>query len=51
LAPVFWIAPDAPSFLARVEASQSADLNLVPGTQGTADASGVIDSHLKVSDD
>jgi hypothetical protein len=34
----FWIASDAPSSLARVEASESADLNLVPGSQGTDDA-------------
>src|SRR5260370_33913480 len=33
-----WIASDAPSSLARVEASESADLNLVPGSQGTYDA-------------
>ena len=31
----FWIASDAPSSLARVEASESADLNRVPGSQGT----------------
>src|ERR1019366_5872449 len=34
----FWIASDAPSSLARVEASESPDLNLVPGSQGTDDA-------------
>src|SRR5450756_2724129 len=34
----FWIASDARSSLARVEASESADLNLVPGSQGTDDA-------------
>src|SRR6516164_7601083 len=33
-----WIASDAPSSLARVEASESADFNLVPGSQGTDDA-------------
>ena len=34
----YWIASDAPSSLARVEASESADLNLVPGSQSTDDA-------------
>src|ERR1035441_6700992 len=34
----FWIASDTCSPLARVEASESADLNLVPGSQGTDDA-------------
>ena len=34
----FWIARDAPSSLPRVEASESADLNLVPSSQSTNDA-------------
>jgi hypothetical protein len=34
----FWIASDARSSLPRVEASESADLDLVPGSQGTDDA-------------
>ena len=33
-----WIASDAASSLARVEASESADLNLVPGSQSPDDA-------------
>ena len=33
-----WIASDACSSLARVEASESADLDLVPGSQSTDDA-------------
>jgi hypothetical protein len=33
----FWIASDARSSLARVEASESADFNLVAGSQGTDD--------------
>ena len=34
----FWIAPDAPSSLPGVEASEAADFNLVSGSQGTNDA-------------
>ena len=34
----FWIASDARSSLPRVEASESADLDLVPRSQGTDDA-------------
>jgi hypothetical protein len=34
----FWVASDARSSLARVEASESADLNFVPGSQGADDA-------------
>ena len=34
----FWIASDAPSSLARLEASESTDVDLVPGSQGTDDA-------------
>ena len=34
----FWIARDAPSSLPRVEASESADLNLVPSSQSANDA-------------
>jgi len=34
----FWIASDACSSLARVEPSESADFNLVAGSQGTDDA-------------
>jgi len=34
----FWIAPDAPASLARVEASEAADFNLIAGSQGTDDA-------------
>jgi hypothetical protein len=33
----FWIASDARTSLARVEASESADFNLVAGSQGTDD--------------
>jgi hypothetical protein len=33
-----WIARDAPSSLPRVEASESADLNLVPNSQSANDA-------------
>ena len=33
-----WIARDAPSSLARVETSESANLNLVPSSQSTNDA-------------
>src|ERR1039457_5829457 len=34
----FWIASDARSSLARVEASESADFNLIASSQGTDDA-------------
>jgi len=34
----FWISSDARSPLARVESSESADFNLVPGSQRTNDA-------------
>ena len=33
-----WIAPDAPSSLARVEAAEASDFNPLPVTQGTGDA-------------